>query len=160
MIESNIVHDTFVLHRTFSKTPAQVFAAFADIGKKRRWFAEGGSHDVLDYALDFRIGGAETAHYRLNDSTPFPGVTIEHQGTHLDIVPDARVVVGSTMSFGGKKISASLVTFEMLPAEGGTALICTHQAVFYEGADGPQIRRAGMEALIARLADSLGDGGA
>ncbi len=151
MIESSVVQDSFVLHRSFSKSPSEVFAAFTDPSKKRRWFADGNSHDVLSYELDFSVGGAESAQYRLNDSTPFPGVTIEHQGTHLDIVPGERIVIGSTMAFGGKRISASLVTFELIAATLGTTLICTHQAVFFEGADGPQMRRAGMETLLDRL---------
>jgi uncharacterized protein YndB with AHSA1/START domain len=155
MPESTLVHDTFVIQRHFSKTAAQVYAAFSDPNKKRRWFAEGKSHDVLAFEMDFRVGGAEHAHYRMNDSTPFPGAVLKHQASFLDIVPESRVVMASTMAFGDKTISSSLVAFEILPSDSGTALICTHQAVFFEGADGPQIRRAGMDELLNRLVDFL-----
>ena len=159
MSESNVVHDTFVIHRTFAKSAAKVYAAFAEPAKKRRWFAEGDTHDVLMFEMDFRPGGSEQALYRLNDRTPFAGVEIKHTGTFLDVVPDARVVIGSSMSFGGKPISASLITFEIVPGESGTTLVCTHQAVFFEGADGPQMRRVGMDELLDRLVKSLAGGG-
>jgi uncharacterized protein YndB with AHSA1/START domain len=155
MTESTLVHDTFVIHREFSKTTAQVYAAFTDSNKKRRWFAEGKSHDVLAFEMDFRVGGVEHAHYRMNESTPFPGAELKHQASFLDIVPESRVVIASTMAFGEKTISSSLVAFEILPSSSGTTLICTHQAVFFEGADGPRIRRAGMDELLNRLVDFL-----
>jgi len=56
------------------------------------------------------------------------------------------VVTASTMSLGDKRISASLMTFEFLPTDIGTDLICKHQGAFFEGADGPQIREAGWRA--------------
>ncbi len=151
MLDSTLVHDTFILQRQFKQAPARVFAAFADTGKKRRWFAESSTHDVLSFASDFRVGGLESAHYRLNASTPFAGVELAHEATILDIVSDERITIASTMSFGAKRISATLATFEFQPSPSGTTLICTHQAVYFEGADGPVARRAGMEALLDRL---------
>ena len=55
------------------------------------------------------------------------------------------------MTLGDQRISASLVTFEFLPADKGTDLICTHQGAFFEGADGPQIREAGWRNLLDQL---------
>jgi uncharacterized protein YndB with AHSA1/START domain len=43
------------------------------------------------------------------------------------------------------------VTFEMLPTEEGTELICTHQGAFLPGSDGPKIREAGWNTLLDRL---------
>ena len=34
-------HSTFVIERTYPASPQQVFRAFSDPGRKRRWFAEG-----------------------------------------------------------------------------------------------------------------------
>jgi hypothetical protein len=42
-----------------------------------------------------------------------------------------------------------------LPADKGTDLIFTHQAVFFEGADGPQMREGGWRSLFDRLATEL-----
>ncbi|MFP5389937.1 MAG: SRPBCC domain-containing protein [Gammaproteobacteria bacterium] len=159
MLESTVVHDTFVLRRAFRQAPARVYAALADPAKKRRWFGEGATHDVLAFEMDFRVGGAERARYRLNANTPFPGAELAHDGAFVDIVPDQRITIASTMSFGDKRISAALVTFEVLAAAEGTTLICTHQAVFYEGADGPEMRRAGWNQLLDQLVRELASDG-
>jgi uncharacterized protein YndB with AHSA1/START domain len=155
MEEQSVVHDTFVMERSYPKSPQAVFSAFADADKKRRWFAEGGSHNVEEFEMDFRVGGTERFEYRFNEGTPFKGLAIKNEGSYYDIVPNRRIVTASTMTFGAKRISASLVTVELLPTDTGTDLICTHQGAFYEGADGPQIREAGWRALFDRLATEL-----
>ncbi|MGA9565417.1 MAG: SRPBCC domain-containing protein [Candidatus Korobacteraceae bacterium] len=60
-----------------------------------------------------------------------------------------------TMTMGGKRISSSLVTIEMLPTDKGTDLICTHQGAFYEGADGPKMREGGWRKLLDNLETQL-----
>jgi uncharacterized protein YndB with AHSA1/START domain len=155
MEEQSVIHGTFVIERSYPKSPEQVFSAFADAATKRRWFAEGGSHEVEEFEMDFRVGGAERVRYRFKAGTPFQGVALTNEGSYQDIVPGRRIVTASTMTFGEKRISASLVTVELLPADKGTDLICTHQAVFFEGADGPQIREAGWRHLFDQLAKEL-----
>ena len=105
--------------------------------------------------MDFRVGGAERLKYRLKEGTPFPGVEVTNEGSYLDVVTNCRIVNASTMALGEKRISASLVTVELLPTESGTDLICTHQGAFFEGADGPQMREAGWRSLLDRLTTEL-----
>ena len=155
MEEQSVIHSTFVIERSYPKPPERVFSAFADPAKKRRWFAEGASHEVEEFEMDFRVGGTELARYRFKAGTPFPGVGLTHEGSYQDIVPNRRVVAASTMTFGDKRISASLVTVEFLATDKGTDLICTHQGAFFEGADGPQIREAGWRQLFEQLAKEL-----
>jgi uncharacterized protein YndB with AHSA1/START domain len=150
------VHDTFVLTRIYPHPAARVFAAFADPAKTRRWYAEGDHHDIETFALDFRVGGAERALYRFRADTPFPGRTFANEGVILDIVADRRIVTGSAMAMGDSRFSASLVTIELVPEGAGTKLICTHHGSFFEGADGPAMRRQGWEKLLGRLGDELG----
>ena len=155
MEEQSVIHSTFVIERSYPKSPESVFAAFADAAKKRRWFAEGHNQDVEEFAMDFRVGGSELARYRFKQGTPFEGVVLTNEGRYQDIVPNRRLVTASTMSMGGQRISASLVTVEFLPTEKGTDLICIHQGAFFEGADGPQLREAGWRKLFDQLAKEL-----
>lgn len=155
MKEPKVIHSTFVIERSFSKTPEQVFSALADAVKKRRWFGEDESHDVEEFEMEFHVGGTERARYRMKEGTPLPGAVINYQGVIQDIVPNERVVTASTMSFHEKPFSASLVTMELLPTARGTDLICTHQGSFFEGSDGPKMREAGWRHLLDKLEKSL-----
>ena len=150
-----IIPNTFVLERTLPKPPESVFAALSDPAIKRQWFAEGHSHDVETFELDFRVGGLEHASYRFREGTPFPGVELASLGFIHDIVPNRRLVMSATMTIGGRPISVALATFELQPAESGTTLTFTHQAVFFEGADGPDMRKDGWVKLFDKLEKEL-----
>jgi uncharacterized protein YndB with AHSA1/START domain len=155
MSEPTTIHDTFVLERHYPLPPNEVFAALADPDLKRRWFAEG-EHPAESFEMDFRVGGAERTHFRLGDDTPFPGTAIVTEGRYEEIAPGHRVVVSSTMTLGDRRISTTLVTYELVESGGGTDLILTHQAAFYEGAYGPEMRKDGWEKMLASLDRQLG----
>jgi uncharacterized protein YndB with AHSA1/START domain len=138
MEERSVIHSTFVIERTYPAAPERVFAAFSDPARKRRWFIESGNHNVEHYELDFQ-------------GSPLPGVICINDTLHLDIVPNRRIVIASTMTVGDRRISGSLGTLEFLPSDAGTDLIFTHQAAFFEGADGPAMREAGWRKLFDQL---------
>jgi uncharacterized protein YndB with AHSA1/START domain len=148
-----VTHNTFVVKRRYPQPPETVFAAFSNPDTKRRWYAESDHHDVEAYESDFRVGGPERLGYRFKAGSPFAGVRIHNEGAYQDIVPNERIVTASTMSFGEKRISATLVTIELVANDEGTELICTHQGAFFEGADGPEIREMGWRSLFERLAE-------
>jgi uncharacterized protein YndB with AHSA1/START domain len=155
MADRSVTHNTFVIERSYPTTPERVFAAFADPAKKRRWFAEGHSHEVEEFEMDFRVGGNERARYRFKEGTPLPGAELIHSGSFLDIVPNRRLVIASTMAIGDQRISSSLATAEFLSTETGTDLIFTHQAAFFEGSDGSKMREDGWRKLFEQLAKEL-----
>jgi len=153
MTEPTIVHNTFVVERSYPASPERVFTAFSDPIQKRDWYL-GSRSEIQVYSLDFRVGGNEIARFR-------PG-----SGTHADTVftarsnyqfidPGKRIVMANTMAKDGLCISAALVSFEFLPTATGTDLICTHQAAFFEGADRPEIRKAGWTYLLDQISKVL-----
>jgi uncharacterized protein YndB with AHSA1/START domain len=146
-----VIHSTFTLDRTYPAAPARVFAAFADPARKRRWFLEAGGNQVEHHELDFRVGGTERARFR--HGAPMEGVAFTTDATFLEIQPETRIVFASTMAMADHRFSASLVTVELEPAGGGTRLTLTHQGAFFEGADGPEMRKEGWGKLLDRLAD-------
>ncbi|MEO8113966.1 MAG: SRPBCC family protein [Phenylobacterium sp.] len=150
-----VVPDTFVITRRYPVGRERVFAAFADEAKKRRWFTEAKQQEVELFEVEFRVGGAERARYRFKEGTPFPGAALNSEGVYLDIVADRRIVSAATMSIDDRRFSAAMVTIELTATAEGTELVCTHQAVFFEGADGPEMRRQGWEVLFDRLAEEL-----
>jgi uncharacterized protein YndB with AHSA1/START domain len=155
-----VIHDTFVIKRSYAKPPERVYAAFANANTKRRWYAEGHNHVVEAFTMDFRVGGVEIARYRFDQGGPVAGMVLTHEGRFVDLVANRRIVTSSAMSIAGKVFSASLVTIELLETETGTDLICTHQGAFLEGADGPQQRRSGWSQLLDQLATELARSGA
>jgi uncharacterized protein YndB with AHSA1/START domain len=144
------IHDTFVLERRYPKTPDAVFAALADRDRKRRWYAAG-HHAGDSFEMDFRVGGEETSRYTMDEKTPFPGTVLASDSRFLDIAPGERVVMAQAMTLGARRISAALITFEIAADGKGARLTLTHQAAFFEGADGPAMRKGGWEQLLSGL---------
>ena len=155
MEQQSVTHSTFVIERSYPATPERVFAMFSDPKKKRRWFAEGDEFAVLEFEMDFRVGGKERIRFRTGDDSPLKGASLTNDTVYCDIVTNRRIVLAYSMAVGEKRMSASLSTFELLPAEQGTKLIFTEQAAFFEDADGPEMRKAGWNLLLNRLDEEL-----
>lgn len=151
-----VTHNTFVIERTYPAAPDRVFSFLSDPARKRRWYAASG-YGQGSFEMDFREGGAETSSSTMGDDTPFPGVVLANAGTYQDIVPDVRVVLATSMTMGGRRISTTLITFELFPKDGGTELRLTHQGCFYEGSGGPERREDGWRVLLDRLGQAMAD---
>ena len=147
MTDPTTIHDTFIIERRYAKSPERVFAALSDPVLKQRWYAA----MAETFAMDFRVGGREYTQSRMGADTPFPGTALVSDAVYQDIVAGERIVLAQTMTLGERRISSALLTFELLAEDGGTTLICTHQAVFYQPSDGPQMRKGGWEVLFGRL---------
>jgi hypothetical protein len=61
------------------------------------------------------------------------------------------------MSLDGRPFSVSLATIELIPAQADTDLILTHQGSYFQGADGPEMRKDGWEHLMNKLVKELGE---
>jgi uncharacterized protein YndB with AHSA1/START domain len=157
MQEPSVVHNTFVLERSYPKPPKTVFSAFAEEGKKRRWYAEGETNEVQQFEMDFRIGGTESLKYKLKPGTPVAGMIITNESRYLDIVSESLIVTVTTMDLGEKRILVSLVTAEFLETDNGTDLILTHLGVYLSGPNGltaPMIE-TGWNGLLDSLQTEL-----
>jgi uncharacterized protein YndB with AHSA1/START domain len=151
MSEPTVIHDTFTLERTYAASVARVFAFLSERERKQTWYAAAEGRDVASFEMDFRDGGVERLAIRMGQDTPFPGTIVENASRYEDIVPGRRVVTSGSMILGGRRISSHLVTLELLDDGETTTVRLTHQAAFYEGADGPEMRKGGWEVLLTSL---------
>ena len=150
MTERTVVRSKFVIERKYPTTPQRVFEAFADKAKKRRWCVEGEGFTIEEFEMDFRVGGVERSRFRFHG-----GPAIMCDAVYQDIVPDQRIVFVYTMTAGDKRLSSSLTTIELLPAEKGTDLIFTEQGAFFDGADSVEGREEGCRGLLEQLGKEL-----
>lgn len=136
----------FTVERRYDAAPRRVFRAFSDRDVKQRWMGcETVAAPVIE-SLDFRIGGREVS--RGGD-----GNGAEHlfEGTYLDIAPDRRFVFAFVMHVGGRKLSASIASVEVVPDGPGTRLTFTEQGVYF-GEDGWAEREEGTAFGMDQLA--------
>jgi uncharacterized protein YndB with AHSA1/START domain len=146
MTDRTVTHATFVIERTYDAAPARVFAAFADLDSKRRWFGDPEQSEGVEYTLDFNVGGREHIGGR---SPGGPAYTFD--ALYQDIVPGQRIVTTYDMHMDGARISVSLATVELTPAGRGTLLVYTEQGAFLDGLDTPAIREHGTREVFEAL---------
>ncbi|AWC22573.1 hypothetical protein CO731_02037 [Aminobacter sp. MSH1] len=144
---------TFSSDRVYPVSPAELFSAFSQADRKRRWFVEGEGWQIDEFVVDFRPGGSERSSFRFEGGASFSNDT-----TYLDIVPDRRIVFAYAMATEGKPFSASLATIEFVPEGEGTRLVYSEQAAYLDSdnADAQTAdRKAGWAELLEALARHL-----
>ena len=72
-----------------------------------------------------------------------------------EVKPDNRIVFSQVVEMNERRISCSLISVEFLPADTGCLVRLTHQAAFFEGSDGPEMRKMGWQALLQQLGKQL-----
>jgi uncharacterized protein YndB with AHSA1/START domain len=146
--ERSVQHATFVIERTYPAQPARVFAAWAGSGAKKAWMSDPDHPtDDTDRDFDFRVSG----HERFGGLGP-DGTSYRYDARYYDIVPDKRIVYAYEMFAGQDRISVSVATVQIEPADGGATLTYTEQGAFLDSLDQAEARQEGTESLL----DSLG----
>jgi uncharacterized protein YndB with AHSA1/START domain len=150
MIHRSVVHETFMIEKTYDASVPRTFQAWADPVLKARWFA--GSVDALGsgYELDFRVGGRE-----VNRGGPPGGPVYTFEAQFRDIVPDERIVYTNEMHAGETLISVSVTTVTFSGNETTTKLTLTELGVFLDGHDSVAQRGHGTESLLNSLGAQL-----
>lgn len=146
MTAERLFFGAFTIERRYDAAPERVFRAFADREIKQRWMGcEEVAAPVIEQ-LDFRIGGREISRGGGEDGA-------EHlfEGTYLDIVEGRRFVFAFVMHVGGRKLSASIASVEVLPDGPGARLIFNEQGVYF-GEDGWAGREEGTAFGMDQLA--------
>lgn len=145
--QRSITHGTFRIERVYDNaTPARVFAAFATLDVKNRWF-HGPSDWEHESKMDFRVGGHET-----RASGPRGGTKHRFESTFYDIVENERMIYAYEMHFDAVRISVSLATIELAPAgKNGTKLTMTESGAFLDGFDDAGSREQGTKGLLDLL---------
>lgn len=156
MTDRSVIHDTFVIERTYPVIPSRVFAAFASREAKDAW------GDTVDIAgaepttgkveFDFRVGGHERF------GMVYQGVKYTYDAIYYDIVSEQRLVYSYEMYADGVRISVSVATIEFVNTDDGTTLTWTEQGAYLDGIDGqdaPRLRQGGTSEMLDGLAKYL-----
>jgi uncharacterized protein YndB with AHSA1/START domain len=146
----SVVHATFCIERTYPASSAQIFKALTDPAAKAKWFGSGTGYTVLAREMDVRPGGREHVKGRWDT-----GVVSTFDAFYHDVVADERIVYAYEMHLDDRKISVSLATLELKPADTNTRLVMTEQGVFLDGYDDAGSREHGSNFLLDALGNSL-----
>jgi uncharacterized protein YndB with AHSA1/START domain len=159
MTRCSVIHDTFVIERSYLAVPSRVFAAFASTEAKSNWrwidrLAEDDGAVAAEF--DFRIGGRERFGFKRH------GTAFRYDARYYDIVPDQRIIYSYEFYADDARISVSVATIEFAMNGDGTALTWTEQGAFLDGFDGneaPGLRREGTAIILDHLPGYLNSGG-
>ena len=156
MTQRPVIHDTFVIERTYPVPVSRVFAAFAAKEAKDAWGDTGDigepAGDDGDAEFDFRVGGRERFGFG------YQGVSYRYGALYYDIVPEQRIIYSYEMYADGARISVSVATIEFAAQAGATVLTWTEQGAYLDGFDGPEaplLRREGTDEMLDGLAKYL-----
>ena len=150
MTKRATVHDTFVINRSLAFARELVFAAWASVEGKSRWFAGPDGWQQKIREMDFRVGGRE----RVVGRKP-SGPVSTFDAHYYDIVPNERIVYAYEMYLDDVRISVSLATVEFKEQRGGTLLVITEQGVFLDEFADARGREHGTWVLVEQLENAL-----
>ena len=137
----SVTHHTFSVDRSYDASPERVYAAWANLDEKRRWWA--GGDDGLE--LDFRVGGRELSEGTAGD------MRYRYEAVYQDIVPNERIIYTYEMHINDARTSVSVATVQFAAESDGTRLTFTEQGAFLDGLDSGELRENGTGSLLGFL---------
>lgn len=151
---SRVEHTTFVIERELAGSPRHAFRFFAEPALKARWNECHPDWTVLEERFEFHVGGVEARRWRTGD-----GGEQTFLATYLDIMPARRIIYAFDMTQGGRRVSASLATVELVADGGRTRMLFTEQMAYLAGTRSMQMRISGtgdgFDKLVAAVAAAL-----
>jgi uncharacterized protein YndB with AHSA1/START domain len=148
MTIERIEHTSFVIERQLAASPRHAFRFFSEAELKARWNGCHPDWHVLEESFDFRVGGSEVRRWRTQE-----GKEQAFHAHYLDIMPAERIIYAYAMSFGGTRLSASLVTVTFEASLRQTRMTYTEQVAILAGGTGAADQRLrGTEDGLDRLA--------
>ncbi|MGH6952217.1 MAG: SRPBCC domain-containing protein, partial [Vitreimonas sp.] len=128
-----IAHATLVMERTYNASPQRVFAAWADVEARKRWSAPAEDIRIEYEAADFREGGRDVSRCIEPGNADYVATV-----NYLDIRRDSRIVFSEDVVHGDKRVSAALISVELVGQADTTRLMLTLQIASFD--------ESGMEA--------------
>ncbi len=123
-----ILRGSFIVTRRVAASSGRVFAAFADLSVRQRWFRIPGKPGTGQHELDFRVGGGEIVR---GTFTPVDvPEQIEYRSRFLDIIPDERFVYTYELLLDERLRSVSLASIELVSDGTETLITFTEQFAF------------------------------
>jgi uncharacterized protein YndB with AHSA1/START domain len=147
----SVVHNTFCIERSYDAPAERVFAAFASLEAKSKWFSGPETWVAGKREFDFRVGGREVL-----SGGPLGGTPHTFEARYFDIIPGRRIIYAYDMYVGDRKLSVSLCTIDIKPVGKSTQLTMTEQGAYLDGVEDGSQREAGTRELLEKLGKSLG----
>jgi uncharacterized protein YndB with AHSA1/START domain len=150
MTERSVNHSTIIIERTYDASPSRVFAAWSNPEALLRWGSPGDGWQSAFDRFDFRVGGGDVSRFG-----PKGGETYVNETQYLDIVPSERIVSAGSMTTGGVRLFAGLLTVEFHADGKGCRMVMTEQGAFLDGHDVPANHEAGWNQMLDNLDGEL-----
>lgn len=144
---TTIAHATIVMERTYNAAPSRVFSAWADVEARKRWSAPADNIRIDYEESDFREGGRDLS--RCIELGNDDYIAMVH---YIDIKRDQRIFFFEDIAHGERRVSAALITVELMPKDAGTHLRLTMQIASFDGSNMEQGYQFGWSAALDNLA--------
>ena len=139
-------HRTATLERTFTASPAEVFAAWSDTAKRAKWNSPSDEIVIEMERDEFREGGTDIALCK------YEGETVAHvTSNYHEIVPEKRILFTETIREGAAMQGASLVSVALVAKGSDTHMTVTLQTVAVDGSELLDGVNEGWTSALARL---------